>query len=161
MSMEVQADYADRIKGIEDRLVEPIHDRVIDADRLVRGQRWRYGFPVWAMYRAAYCGDNRSVRLVKESAISFAAAYGDAGGIRADARSDDLYGVAGLDAAFRLVNGGWMVSEHEGGTITGVRNVTYGRFRESVWRVMDAVLRDYWGELIAAYIAIGAAYREE
>ena len=68
MSMEVQADYAEKVKTVEDRLVEPIHDRLIDADRLVRAQRWAYGFPVWAMYRAAYCGDNRSVTLVKDAA---------------------------------------------------------------------------------------------
>lgn len=160
MSMEVQADYAYKVKAVEDRLVEPIHDRLIDADRLVRAQNWRYGFPVWAMYRAAYCGDNHSVRQVKEAAIAFAATFGEAGGIRSDARSDDLYGIAGMDAAYRMMYGHWMISEREGGALCGVHNATYDRFRTSVWRVMDAVLREYWGQLIASYISLAAAYRE-
>lgn len=160
MSMEVQADYAYKVRTVEDRLVEPIHDRLIDADRLVRAQRWAYGFPVWAMYRAAYCGDNRSVTLVKESAIAFAASFGEAGGIRSDARSDDLYGVAGLDAAYRLLHGYWMISEREGGTLSGVRKETYDRFRTSIWRVMDAVLREYWGQLVASYVSLARDYRE-
>lgn len=105
MNVEVQADYARRAKLAEDRLIEPIHDRIIDAARLVRERRWRYGMPVWEMYRAAYCGDYRSTSVVKRAAIHFAASYGDAGGIRSDARSDELYGVAGLDAAYRLIYG--------------------------------------------------------
>lgn len=157
---QVQADYAERTKQIEDRLVQPIHDRIIDAARLVRERRWRYGLPVWDMYRAAYCGDNRCAGTVKRAAIHFAASFGDAGGVRADARNDDLYGVAGLDAAYRLIHGGWMISEHEGGVLSGVRNVTYGRFRESVWKILDAMLRDYWGEMIAAYAALGTEYRD-
>lgn len=159
-NMEAPGDYADRVKKIEDRLVEPIHDRIIDAARLVRDRRWRYGMPVWDMYRAAYCGDTRCTGVVKRSAIHFAASFGDAGGVRSDARSDELYGVAGLDAAYRLLYGGWMISEHEGGVMTGTRNVTYGRFRESVWRVLDAMLRDYWGEMIAAYASLAGDYRD-
>lgn len=159
MSIEVQADYARRAKIAEDRLIEPIHDRIIDAARLVLERRWRYGMPVWEMYRAAYCGDCHSTSVVKRAAIHFAASYGDAGGIRSDARSDELYGVAGLDAAYRLIYGDWMISEREGERLAGVDKSTYDRFRTTVWRVMDAMLRDYWGEMIAAYIALARDYR--
>lgn len=156
----VQADYADRTKATEDRLIQPIHDRIIDAARLVRERRWRYGLPVWEMYRATYCGDSHCAGIVKRAAIHFAASYGDAGGVRADARSDDLYGIAGLDAAYRLIYGGWAISEREGATLAGVNTRTYARFRETVWRVLDAMLRDYWGELIAAYQGLAAEYRD-
>lgn len=160
MTAEVQADYAKRARLAEDRLIEPIHDRIIDAARLVRERRWRYGLPVWDMYRAAYCGDSSSTSVVKRAAIHFAAAYGDAGGVRSDARSDELYGVAGLDAAYRLIYGDWMISEREGERLTGVDKSTYDRFRTTVWRVMDAMLRDYWGEMIAAYQSLAREYRE-
>jgi hypothetical protein len=160
MTVEVQADYARRAKLAEDRLIEPIHDRIIDAARLVRERRWRYGMPVWEMYRAAYCGDYHSTAVVKRAAIHFASAYGDAGGVRSDARSDELYGVAGLDAAYRLIYGDWMISEREGGRLCNVHNATYDRFRTTVWRVLDAMLRDYWGEMIAAYIALASEYRD-
>lgn len=156
----LQADYAERTKQIEDRLVQPIHDRIIDAARLVRERRWRYGLPVWDMYRAAYCGDNRCAGTVKRAAIHFAASFGDAGGVRADARSDELYGVAGMDAAYRLLYGDWMISEREGGRLTDTHNATYDRFRMTVWRVLDAMLRDYWGEMISAYASLGADYRD-
>lgn len=156
----MSGDYAVRVRSTEDRLAEQIHDRLIDADRLVRERRWQYGLPVWAMYRAAYCGDSHCVGEVKRAAIRFATVFGEAGGIRADARSDDLYGVAGLDAAYRLIYGDWMISEREGGRLTDTHNATYDRFRETIWRVMDAVLRDYWGEMIAAYASLGPAYRD-
>jgi len=156
----MSGDYANRVRTVEDRLVESVHDRLIDADRLVRTRQWRYGLPVWAMYRAAYCGDSHCVGEVKRSAIRFAAVFGGAGGIRADARSEVRYGVAGLDAACRLIHGDWMISEREGGRLTDTHNATYDRFRETLWRVMDAVLRDYWGELVAAYASLGSAYSE-
>lgn len=154
------ADYTLRAKRLEDRLVEPIHDRIIDAARLVRGRRWRYGMPVWDMYRAAYCGDSRCTGEVKRAAIRFATLFGEAGGVRSDARSDDLYGIAGLDAAYRLIYGNWMIADREGELLAGVNRDTYARFRNTIWRVMDAMLRDYWCELIASYASLSLEYRE-
>lgn len=158
--MTYAGDWDLRGRDYETELVGPIRDQVIDADRLVRKRRWRYGMPVWEMYRAAYCGDYNSIVAVKQAAIRFAAAYGDAGGVRSDARSDELYGIAGLDAAYRLIYGKWMISEREGGRLCNVHNATYDRFRTTVWRVLNAMLQDYWSEMISAYIALASEYRK-
>lgn len=156
----MSGDYANRVRETQDYVVEPIHDRLIDAARLVRERRWQYGLPVWDMYRAAYCGDVHCVGSVRRAAVRFAAVFGGAGGVRSDARSDELYGIAGLDAVYRLLYGDWMISEREGGRLTETHNATYDRFRTTIWRVMDAILRDYWGELLAGYASLAGAYRE-
>lgn len=156
----MSGDYANRVRTAEDRLVESVHDRLIDADRLVRERRWQYGLPVWSMYRAAYCGDTHCVGQVKRAAVWFAAVFGESGGVRSDARSDELYGIAGLDAVYRLLYGDWMISDREGARLTDVNRDTYARFRNTIWRVMDAILRDYWGELLAGYASLARDYRE-
>ena len=145
---------------VETRLVREVDDRIIDADAMVRRRKQSNGVPDWHLYRAIYCGDARSLRTVKDWAIAFADCYARAGGVRSDARSDEFIGLAALDAVHLLLTTNPIKPDDAMAHDAGVDLKTYRRLRRVIFRVMDMSLRAYWGELIAAYIAVGRIYAE-
>ena len=168
MTAEWHGDYALRGKGAEDRLIGPIDDRIIDTDALVRRRCGTGSIPTWDLYRAGICGDTHVVPRLKLWAVGFASAYAEAGGVRADARSEALYGVAGLDALYRVLygveacddpRGGFAVSAAEGGRLCGTTDKTYARLRMTLFRVWRASLHDYFAEMVVAYASLASQYR--
>src|SRR5690606_15781387 len=73
-------DYDLRGRDVETALVGPVTATIIDADRRVR-EEWSNGFPNWAMYRAAYCGDSLYRPQVRAWCVAYAIAYCEAGGV--------------------------------------------------------------------------------
>lgn len=140
---------------LEKGVLSRVHDRLIDADRIARSAyRWNF-FPNWEMYRAALCGDRALIRVVKDWAVAFTLAYVDAGGVRLDARSDELVGTVALDVVHKLVYGRWIQDSHESAKGVGVGVNTYRRLRGVIYRLMFASMMEYYGELLSAYWVSG------
>lgn len=140
---------------LEKGALAQVHDRLIDADRIVREAYAWNCFPNWAMYRASLCGDAHYIRQMKHWAIAFTAAYVDAGGVKRGARNDELIGIVAMDAVYRLLYERWMQDCHASAKAAGVGVNTYTRLRRVVYSLMRASMMEYYGELLSAYWAAG------
>lgn len=139
-----------RGKDTETHLVGPITAQIIDADRLVRTE-FRNGMPNWMLYRTALAGDSLYIPKLRHWTIAFTWVLAINGGVRRKAISDELIGIASLDALSMIVHG----EELQPYTITaediGVHHKTYKRLRDGVYKRLKVSLDEYWLHLICAY----------
>lgn len=125
----------------ETMLVGPITDRIVDADRLVRGE-WSNGFPNWAMYRCALAGDTPLRRRLLDWCQAFAVAYAHTGGLRKP--DDDVALCAGRDAFVALMTTRWGAPCRELAAALGVDHNTYRSFRNRVYTRLKVSMDEYW-----------------
>src|SRR5690606_25001322 len=116
---QIGGDWNVRGRDAETALVGPITATIIDADRRVRAE-WSNGFPNWAMYRAAYCGDAIYQPQVRAWCVAYAIAYCEAGGVRKGMPADEIGCLAGWDAFYALLNHKWLIAGQDVADIAAV-----------------------------------------
>jgi len=143
-------DYDLRGADYETILVGPVNDLIGDADRHVRrsamlgGLGFDNGFPNWAMYRTAYCGDAHLRPFLRDWCVAYAIAHCEAGGVRAGQPADEIGCLAGWDAFYRLLNHRWVIAGMDVADVAGVDPKTYRKVRNAVYASMAWSLREYW-----------------
>lgn len=143
---EVRAvgDWDLRFVDFETRLIGPITESIIDADRLAR-KEFNNGFPNWYLYRTVLAGDNHAKDILQLWCIAFAIAYSESGGLRKP--SDDVAVCAGREAYNTLIKGRWAAPSEELAKALGIDPRTYKKFRNSVFMRLRASLDEYWVNL--------------
>ena len=144
-------DWNVRGRDAETALVGPITATIIDADRRVRAE-WSNGFPNWAMYRAAYCGDAMYRRQVRDWCVAYAIAYCEAGGVRKGLPADEIGCLAGWDAFYALLNHKWLIAGMDVADVAGVDPKTYRKVRSHVYAALRYSLAEYWMLLQIHYL---------
>ena len=152
-------DYDLRGVDFDTLLIGPITEVLIDADRLAR-ECFDNGFPNWALYRAAYCGDSLYRRQARDWCVAYAIAHCEAGGVRKGLPAEEIGCLAGWDAFYRLMNHRWVIAGMDIADVAGVDPKTYRKVRNRVYAVMQASLRDYWNEMGIAVRRLPRLYRE-
>lgn len=145
-------DYTTRGFDIDTLLVLPIHERLIDADRLVRFD-FRNGFPNWELFRTVYCGDNLYLPKLKRWVHEFAIAHCQDGGVKRQVYSPTLAGVAGLDALYLLTYMEPLLPHTLAAAELGVTPKTYKRLRDAIRDRLSVSLNTY-------VLHLGSAYRQ-
>lgn len=140
----------------ETRIYARITPELIDADAYVRNE-WGYGgFPCWALYRCAIAQDYVLLAGLRQWVIGFAVVYAECGGLRVDARSDEMIGGAALDALYCALNGRhFMLPGKVAAEALGVRRDTYVKFRNALAGRLLASLDLYVCRLLLAIREVG------
>lgn len=139
-------DYDLRGVDFETYLIGPITDRIIDADRQVRGE-WSNGFPNWFAYRSVLAGDSYLHGRLRNWCVAYAIAYCEAGGVRKGLPADEMGCLAGWDAYYALHNKRWLIAGQDVADVAGVDPKTYRKVRNRVFAAMRASLDEYWVRL--------------
>jgi hypothetical protein len=149
-------DYDLRGMDFETLLVGPVTERIIDADRIVRGE-WGNGFPNWVMYRCVYAGDSHLMADFRLWCVALAVAYSEAGGVRKP--SEALAVCVGRDVCHAMLEGRWGVSSDVIAESLGVAPKTYRRFRNALFARLTASLGEYWVRMQIAMRQVALAER--
>lgn len=158
-------DYDLRGQDYETLLIGPVTELVADADRYVRrqvedgGLGFDNGFPNWAMYRTAYCGDSHLRQPLRDWIVAYAVAYCEAGGVRAGLPAEEIGCLAGWDAFYRLLNHRWVIAGMDVADVAGVDPKTYRRVRNAVYSALAWSLREYWDLMGVAIRQVSRANR--
>lgn len=147
----VNSDHWVKGSDVETVLVGQITATIIDADRRVRDE-WDNGFPNWAMYRAAYCGDSLYREQLRGWCVAYAIAYCEAGGVRKGLPADEIGCLAGWDAFYSLLNHRWLIAGQDVADIAGVDPKTYRKVRNHVTAALRRSLAEYWMLLQIHYL---------
>lgn len=147
---ELVGDHDLRGHDFDTALIGPVTESIIDADRLVRLE-WKNGFPNWMLYRTVFAGDTLYLTRLRYWAVAFAVAYGQSGGVRREAYSDELAAVAAWDALNMLLNPRAEHTYREIAASLGVHHSTYRRLRRHIYASLRGSLEMYWCQLGAAY----------
>ena len=133
----------------ETALIGPITDRIIDADRLVRGEHGE-GFPNFAIYRLILCGDRLYMPEVRQWWVGFCVAWSEQEMARYP--GDDPIAFAAWDSLQRTVspnqpifNDVYAASELQ----VGVES--YACVRKLFERMLSNILRVYWWRMVWAH----------
>lgn len=133
----------------ETQLIGPITGTIIDADRLAR-MEYGNGFPNFAMYRLVLAGDRLYMSRVRQWWVLFSIEW-----CRTHMRkgySEELATVAAWDSLQRVMDPARpILPASEAAEGLGVKEDSYRRVRDSLVRVLGAVLRSYWEILGATY----------
>lgn len=141
-------DYDLRGPDYDTVLIGPVTETVADADRYVRRELgFANGFPNWAMYRTAYCGDSHLRQPLRDWIVAYAIAYCEAGGVRAGLPAEEIGCLAGWDAFYRLLNHRWVIAGMDVADVAGVDPKTYRKVRNHVYAALAWSLREYWSLL--------------
>lgn len=143
-------DYDLRGKDFDTALIGPVTDSIVDADRLVR-MEWKNGFPNWMLYRTVLAGDSLYLTRLREWTVAFAVAYGQSGGVRREAYSDEFACVAAWDALNMLLNPNAAHPYRETAEALGVHHSTYKRLRSHIYASLRGSMEMYWCQMGAAY----------
>lgn len=164
MNMEAKpsqnGDYDLRGLDYDSFLIGPVTEAHFDADRIAR-QSLDNGFPNWAMFRAAWCGDSLYRRQTRDWCVAYAIAYCEAGGVRKGLPAEEIGCLAGWDAYYALLNHKWVIAGMDVADVAGVDPKTYRRVRNHVYAAMATSLRHYWAELGIGIRLAHRLYREE
>lgn len=156
-------DYDLRGQDYETLLIGPVTELVADADRYVRrqdgGLGFDNGFPNWAMYRTAYCGDSHLRQPLRDWIVAYAIAYCEAGGVRTGLPVDEIGCLAGWDAFYRLLNHRWVIAGMDVADVAGVDPKTYRKVRNAVYSALAWSLREYWDLMGVAIRQVSRANR--
>ncbi len=139
-------DYDLRGTDFETLLIGPVHQLLIDADRLVR-MEWRNGFPNWEIYRTIQAGDTIYARDVRDWMFAFTVAYAVTGGVKRHAYSDELAYVAACDALHMLMHSRQVQPYTTTSEQLGVHHKTYRCLRDTIYARVRASMDEYWLQL--------------
>lgn len=163
MNMETKptqtGDYDLRGLDYDSFLIGPITEAHYDADRIAQ-QSFHNGFPNWALFRAAYCGDSLYRRQARDWCVAYGIAYCEAGGVRSGLPAEEIGCLAGWDAYYALLHHKWVIAGMDVADVAGVDPKTYRKVRNHVYAAMTTSLRDYWAELGIGIRLVHRLYRE-
>lgn len=143
------SDYDLRGRDYETDLIGPIHDGIIDADRLA-GLDHRNGFPNFALYRLVLAGDRLYLPHVRRWWVLFSLEW-----CRSHMRggfSEELATIAAWDSLQRVMEPARpLIPAAEAAEALGVDLETYTRARNSLRMILQAALDTYWTLLCGTY----------